>query len=66
MAPWEFFKDGEVDVVLWPGYWGWEQGEEWNESCQASQWKVPLIQANFAFNDVGDERTRGPHGPVCL
>lgn len=26
MNPWEFFNDGEVDVVLWPGYWGWPPG----------------------------------------
>ena len=68
----QYFKEGQVDVVLWPGYWGWQKGESWKEkkiSGEANivyenmtKWKIPLIQANFAFNDLREHRGKGPHG----
>lgn len=72
MEPWQFFKEGEADLILWPGYWGWEKDDTWNEFKKDSepnllyrnmeQWKLPLIQSNFAFNDLSDYRGAGPHG----
>ena len=72
MDPWTFFKEGEVDLILWPGYWGWEKGDLWNElkitgevnliHQNMTKWMRPLIQSNFAFNDLADNRTSAPHG----
>lgn len=68
----EFFDKGEADIILWPGYWGWEVGDKWNELKRngeenkifqnMKEWKIPLIQANFSFNDLSDHRGAGPHG----
>lgn len=71
-ATYEYFQKGDVDIILWPGYWGWEKGEIWNEIKKDGEknkifqnmkkWKIPLIQSNFAFNDLADHRGAGPHG----
>lgn len=71
--PWTYFKPGEAELILWPGYWGWEKGDEWNETKSGKdeanliyknmrEWKLPLIQANFAYNDSADHRPTGPKG----
>jgi predicted amidohydrolase len=67
-----YFKKNDVDFVLWPGYWGWDAESKWSSHANdgkenlvftnVSSWKVPLIQSNFAFNDIGDDRSNGPHG----
>jgi predicted amidohydrolase len=72
LDPWKFFKEGDADIILWPGYWGWEKGETWKELKKDGEpnltfenmkkWKVPLIQSNFAFNDLGGHSGAGPHG----
>ena len=72
MDPWKFFAEDEVDVILWPGYWGWNKGDTWqeykkdNEACliykNVTIWNRPIIQSNFAYNDLSDYRDTGPHG----
>lgn len=67
-----YFERGTVDFILWPGYWGWEREDKWDALksdgdenlvyANMSQWSVPLIQANFSYNDMGDDRSQGPHG----
>ncbi len=67
-----YFSHGEVDFILWPGYWGWEEKDKWEALktdgeenlvyANSSKWSVPLIQSNFAYNDLGDGREKGPHG----
>ena len=67
-----YFKKGDVDFVLWPGYWGWKEKDKW-ESLKSdgdenpvytnvTNWSVPLIQSNFAYNDLGGGKENGPHG----
>lgn len=72
MDPWHSFDQGQVDIILWPGYWGWEKGDSWQEFKKDGEinlvyrnmnlWQRPLIQANYAFNDLSDSRNLGPHG----
>ncbi len=72
MDPWRFFKDGDVDIILWPGYWGWEKEDRWDELKtdggvnpifdNMNLWKRPLIQSNFAFNELAEHRSSGPNG----
>lgn len=67
-----FLKPGEADIILWPGYWGWDKGALWTATNEEGEpnlihqnmesWKVPLIQSTFAFNDLDDDRSTGPHG----
>lgn len=68
-----YFSQGELDFVLWPGYWGWEKSDEWSAHksdgsdnqvyLNVDYWSVPLIQANFSHNDDDDDfRKTGPHG----
>jgi predicted amidohydrolase len=71
-ATYEYFNKGEADIILWPGYWGWEEGETWGELKKngetnkifqnMKEWNIPLIQSNFSFNDLSDHRGTGPHG----
>lgn len=71
-APATYFKKHEVDIILWPGYWGWTPEEDWNENekkenkhtiySNMNEWKIPLIQSNFSMNDLGDQRVSGPQG----
>lgn len=70
--PWTYFKRGEVDLVLWPGYWGWTLEDTWSplKSDGAPDlvfehqraWQVPLLQANFSRNALDDARSSGPQG----
>lgn len=72
MNPFQYFDKGSVDLILWPGYWGWTKDDTWNSNkpngeenkifTNMNEWKVPLIQSNFAFNDLSDSRASGPHG----
>ena len=67
-----YFSYGDVDFILWPGYWGWEKSDKWEAIksngeenfvfTNSAMWSVPLIQSNFAYNDLGDDRVKGPHG----
>ena len=71
-SPWGFIKPGEVDVILWPGYWGWGISDKWGDKKASgesnlvyknmNEWRVPLIQSNFSSNDLKDYRDSGPHG----
>lgn len=70
--PWEHFSEGEADVILWPGYWGWVKEDQWTEVLSTGEentalknmksWRIPLIQSNFAFNDLKDFKGPGPIG----
>jgi len=70
--PWTHFQANQADIILWPGYWGWTLNDRWNSVSHEgkpnlvyknmSAWGLPLIQANFAANDLGDSRTTGPEG----
>lgn len=68
MNPYSFIKEGEVDLILWPGYILSGDKKEWNnvEKNEVYQnmtyWKVPLIQSNFSFNDPSIGKDRGPDG----
>ncbi|MFZ4712555.1 MAG: carbon-nitrogen hydrolase family protein [Bacteriovoracaceae bacterium] len=71
LDPYSYFKAGEVDFILWPGYWGWTLNDNWSAFKNGSeenlvfknmqQWKVPLIQANFSRNGDGLPNP-GPQG----
>jgi predicted amidohydrolase len=71
-APSTYFEKNEADIILWPGYWGWTQEDNWNENERKEnkhkifsnmiEWKIPLIQSNFSMNDLGDHRASGPQG----
>jgi predicted amidohydrolase len=64
-APFKFFKEGEVDLILWPGYIHSGEDKSWGD-CEnqvftnMKSWKVPLVQANFSHND---ETIKSPSGP---
>jgi predicted amidohydrolase len=70
--PWRYFQAGDADAILWPGYWGWTLESEWQETRVASTpnpifaniktWNMPLIQANFALNDLEGHTGSGPEG----
>lgn len=72
LDPWTHFDAEAADLVLWPGYWGWTLEDPWRAVSSDGRpqlvygnmdtWKMPLIQANFAANDLGDHRTSGPEG----
>jgi predicted amidohydrolase len=67
-----YFKSDDVDFILWPGYWGWKQTDEWGELKSDGEknltyknsifWSKPIIQSNFSFNDLKDYRNSGPQG----
>lgn len=71
-GPWTHFAKGEADAILWPGYWGWTEDDEWTANLTTGEpniilenmksWKIPLIQANFAFNDLEGYSGPGPTG----
>lgn len=72
LDPWTFFAHGEIDCILWPGYWGWEEKDEWSALKSdgtpnkifdnMKHWQVPLIQANFACNELAGHTGAGPMG----
>jgi predicted amidohydrolase len=71
LEPFQYFSQNEIDFILWPGYWGWELEDKWDKYKRdkeenlihknVSSWSIPLLQANFSYNDFGD-RASGPHG----
>lgn len=70
--PWTHFSNGEADIILWPGYWGWTKNDKWTSELTSGEhnsvlenmksWQVPLIQSNFAFNDLEGYSGPGPIG----
>jgi predicted amidohydrolase len=67
---WSYIDD-EVDFIVWPGYWGWTQEFTWQEKddgidnlvyMNSTKWKCPIIQSNFAYNDLGQHTGAGPEG----
>ncbi|MDG0816450.1 carbon-nitrogen hydrolase family protein [Bdellovibrio svalbardensis] len=71
LQPWSYFAREEVDAILWPGYWGWTATCQWaanNEEKEnlvhrnVKEWQKPLIQSNFAFNDLEGHSGAGPEG----
>ncbi len=70
--PWAHFQAGDVDAILWPGYWGWTTESVWEEKrdenrknpifANMHEWQVPLLQANFAYNDLEGHVGSGPEG----
>jgi hypothetical protein len=71
-APWTYFAEGSADAILWPGYWGWTLIDEWSEErapgkpnsihANMRRWRMPLVQANFAKNDLEGRTGPGPEG----
>ncbi len=71
-APWTYFQPYEVDAILWPGYWGWDLESKWEPEhstgkpnpifSNVANWKSPLLQSNFAFNDLEGHTSAGPEG----
>lgn len=71
-APSTYFEKDAADIILWPGYWGWVQEDDWNENeikenkhkifSNMNTWQLPLIQSNFSMNDLEDHRGSGPQG----
>lgn len=71
-APWSYFQPNEVDAILWPGYWGWDTESKWESEhssgksnpifSNVNQWKSPVLQSNFAFNDLEGHASAGPEG----
>lgn len=71
-SPWKYFSNGSVDAILWPGYWGWTQENKWelnrdddrlNPIYQnMAEWKCPLLQSNFAKNNLDNHKGSGPEG----
>lgn len=69
---WHHFTKDEVDAILWPGYWGWTEEDEWTPILKTGEinsvmenmrsWQMPLIQSNFAFNDLEGYTGPGPIG----
>lgn len=69
---WEYFDQGSADVILWPGYWRWKKEDCWSSKSRNKEndlvhmnvrlWRVPLLQANFCFNDKSDQRKLSPEG----
>lgn len=69
--PWQHMPSGDVDFVVWPGYWGWTKECKWQAVTEEKKnlvfensmvWKAPVIQANFAYNDLGGHTGAGPEG----
>lgn len=71
-SPWTYFQPGEADAILWPGYWGWKLDSSWSAEKEpgkpnrifsnVNQWKLPVLQANFAYNDLEGHKGAGPEG----
>ncbi|MGZ3790368.1 MAG: carbon-nitrogen hydrolase family protein [Bacteriovorax sp.] len=68
MSPFSFFNNGDVDLILWPGYIhsgaekNWSDNQENKVFQNMASWKVPLIQSNFSFNDLPNHQGNGPDG----
>lgn len=71
LEPYQYIGSSEIDFILWPGYWGWTKDCRWQSSTDGKEnlifsnslkWKNPIVQANFAFNDLGGQSGPGPEG----
>lgn len=70
--PWTYFEKGQVDAILWPGYWGWTSEDIWTEKRDQERlnpiyknmtdWQMPILQSNFAYNDLEGHKGSGPEG----
>jgi len=70
--PWTYFTKDSVDIILWPGYWGWTPEMEWSAQRDVdkinpifqnmTQWQCPLLQSNFAKNNLVGHNGPGPEG----
>lgn len=70
--PWTYFQPDDADAILWPGYWGWDLQSRWEAEknpgeenrifSNANHWKLPILQSNFAFNDIDGHKGAGPQG----
>lgn len=65
------YIDENVDFIIWPGYWGWTKDFTWQEHddnkdnlvfLNSAKWKRPIVQSNFACNDLGQHTGSGPEG----
>ncbi len=65
-SPWTYFSPGDVDVILWPGYWGRNKEDSWDNSGpiyrNMEEWRCPLIQSNFSRNNLANHNGAGPQG----
>lgn len=69
--PWQYMPSEQIDFIIWPSYWGWTKECKWQAETDEKKnlvfensliWKAPVIQANFAFNDLGANTGAGPEG----
>lgn len=70
--PWTYFSEGQVDALLWPGYWRWSLQDIWGPQKDSAQpnviysnmeiWRMPILQSNFAYNDLEGHEGAGPEG----
>lgn len=72
-GPSAYGEVGESDVALWPGYWRWGANDVEDATGlgkAAGQYAkdagVPLLQANFCGNNLGDPQRRGPTGESAV
>lgn len=71
-GPWTYFEKEQVDAILWPGYWGWKLEDTWTEKREQEKlnpifknmtaWQIPILQSNFACNDLDGHTGAGPEG----
>lgn len=69
---WTYFKPDQADIILWPGYWGWTIDDAWSNTkdqgkpntifSNMTDWKMPILQCNFALNDLNGHKGAGPEG----
>ncbi len=65
--PERYLGDDPPDVVLWPGYWGWDAEDGWDPEVGGAyaltrRLERPLLQATFSRNEGTTHRGAGPHG----
>ncbi len=75
-SPETYFDARNVDLVLWPTYWRWDDELQWGSSqegelAQAAyeavkHWGVPLCQSNYSANSTEDVRASGPSGQSVI
>lgn len=71
-SPWTYFEKGAADAILWPGYWGWTLEDKWADKklqgkpnqvfINMASWQMPILQSNFAYNDLDGHKGVGPEG----
>lgn len=68
-APYTYLPEQHHDVILWPGYYGWNETTPWQSDSDdaaprlstASAWNTLIAQSNWAAN-VDDVENKGPTG----